>query len=308
MKVVVLGNGSTPWQNGLLIHRAAVACGKNVDFISYAGTTEQRLWKVVAASKPDWVFVTGIRSLDLGFLSRLANAYKLMVWDADAIDKDRDTIWRETAGVPHVIVNSTLDVVNRYKGMAQCLEWVPQYYDSDYYAPTISRLNPAHEIFDVAFLGDSDHDATRQIWLRDLKREGFKCCIRGSNRIADGSTLSAFGSDMANIYTQSKIAIDIKRGNFHYGDFTTSDRMYKAMGCGAMYLTFEIPQIERLFVPDRDLVCYSNYADMIEKIRNYLAHETDRELIALNGQREIATKHTLRTRIDQYWALMDSHS
>jgi len=118
----------------------------------------------------------------------------------------------------------------------------------------------------------------------------------------------AFGTEMANLYRQSKIAIDIKRGNFEYGDFTTSDRIYKAMGCGAMYLTFGIPKIERLFMPDRHLITYGSYGDMVFKIREYLKHEVERELVALNGQREIEANHTLRTRIDQYWALMEAHS
>jgi spore maturation protein CgeB len=307
IKVLVLGNGTTAWQNGILIFLEAEEQGKNVSFCNYAGIPDEKLRILIAEEAPDWIFLTGIRSISLSLMQELASKYKLFVWDADAVDSSRDQLWKERVSIPHVVVNSTLDVFDRYNTLARKLVWVPQYYDNDYYSSNISRLNPNHEIWDVAFLGNSDRDNNRQEFLRRLKTEGFKCCIRGSNKAVDGSSSFVFGHDMADIYRQSKIVIDIRRKNFHYGKFTTSDRIFKAMGCGAFYLTFNILQIERLFVPGQHLDCYIDYNDMVNKIRFYLQNEELREKIAKAGCAEVHAKHLLRHRISQYWSLMENN-
>jgi hypothetical protein len=306
MRVLILGNGSTEFQNGVLIYLEAKAQKKEVWFCDYTTTSDEAIIGKVAALCPDWVFITGIRSVSYALMTLLRKEHKLFVWDADAVNADRNQIWKERAGLPTVIVNSTMDVVQRYKSLAKRIEWVPQYFDHEYFSSSLTRLSPKQEVYDVTFLGNSDNDPQRIEWLRRLKMEGFNCCFRGSHRAVDGSSVHVYGSPMANIYKQSKIVIDIKRCLFDYGDFSTSDRLYKAMGCGAFYLTFTIPKLEELFTPGEHLVCYSSYDDMVAKIRFYLKYEDDREGIAAAGSAAVHACHLLKHRIEQYWSLMET--
>lgn len=306
MKVAILGNRSTAHQSGLLIYLEAVAQGKDVHFIHYNNRPQADVVVALAELEPDWLFITGMRSIRDEYFHGLCKKYKVLIWDADALNGQRADAWKRRGPLATVCVNSTLAVAEKFKDRFP-VEWMPQFYDADFYRPTLSRLDPQHPIYDVCFLGDSDTDRFRQDVLRQLKLEGFSCIFRGSHAKIDQGSQYVFGAEMADVYRQSKIAIDVKReaGGYMYGACTMSDRIYKAMGCGAMYLAFEIPQIEKLFVPNKEMVMYSSYTDMVKKIRYYLEHEDEREQIAAAGTTAIAKSHTLTIRVGQYWDLME---
>lgn len=124
--------------------------------------------------------------------------------------------------------------------------------------------------------------------------------------IAHLSKREIYGSDMADVYRQSKIVIDIQRENIIPMTCGTSDRIFKAMGVGAFYLTYPINDIGRLFEPRKHFDMYDNtLSGLIEKIDYWLNHEDQREAIAVAGQVEIEKYHTLKVRINQYWNLME---
>ena len=56
--------------------------------------------------------------------------------------------WHAIKGIPSVIISTvnTLDL-----SLAQKVIWLPQYYDSEYYKPTIPLHAP--EIYDICFFG-----------------------------------------------------------------------------------------------------------------------------------------------------------
>lgn len=302
-KVLVLGRLLNPWENGILIYLEAKAQGKDVimmDMFSDINLIKDR----IKTEKIDWVIVTGLLNVSVSFLKELQEIVKIFIWDADAVNEGRDREWKSRVGIPDVIVSSTLDVVNRYRNLAKRLEWCPQYYDSEFSRYDADRLDKTNAIFDVVFLGSSAGDARRMDWLRKLRLEGLNCCFCGSNPVVY-SQLEAHGRGMTAIYKQSKIVIDIKRGNFDYGDFTTSDRIFKALGSGAFYLTFEIQKLDKLFGAGKHLVTYSDYGNMIEKIKYYLGNEVEREVIAMEGHKEVSEKHLLKHRIPQYWSLIE---
>ena len=306
MKVLILGNKSTPHQCGVLIYLEARAQGRDVEFVHYDGRSAEDIWADVERINPDWLFITGMRSIrDPALFTKLCVNYKVLLWDADALGGQRAAGWTQRGPQAAISVNSTLHVKETFDRRFR-IEWLPQFYDAQFYKPTFARLDPSHPIYDICFLGDSDREPQRQDILRRLKAAGFKCCFRGSHAALDQKRDYVYGQPMADIYRQSKIAVDIKRQHFTYGKCTTSDRIYKAMGCGAMCLTYEIPAIERLFRPGEEMVMYSDYEDLAAKIHYYLEHEAEREIIASAGAKAVAEKHTLTIRLAEYWALMEN--
>lgn len=301
-RVLILARTHTEYQNGLLIYLEAKSQGKGVDVYAL-NSPDRDIIRVVKDGGYQWVMITGMANVSKELMENIKKYAKIMVWDADAVNPSRVALWEEKVGIPDLIVNSTLDVVERFKEKAQRLEWVPQYFDSEFCKTDKTRLDVRERIYDVGFLGNSAGDVLRCEWLRKLKLEGFDAFYGGTN--PNLSNIATHGHQMVEIYKQCKIVIDVKRQGFFYGNFTTSDRIFKALGSGAFYLTFEIPKLEKLFKPGVHLETYSDYDNMIEKIKNFLIDNVKREEIALAGQKEVFAKHLLVHRVPQYWTLME---
>ncbi len=291
MKVHILGKWATPWQNGRLIYLEARRQNLNVS----AGILEQppkEILKAIDREKPDWVFLTGSRTLPVDVLLQIKQRAKLLLWDADANSEDRRKTWEERLHVPDIIVTSVLAIAQEFKSKTNKIVWMPQYYDNIYYKSTI----PVNQQFDIVFLGGLD--TRRKEILHKL-----------SQKFSVAYHWHMFGSEMANSYNQAKIALGINWNQTSYeyvGPFTTSDRIFKAMGCGIFYLVDPIKNIELLFKPEVHLGMYNGtYEDLEEKIEYWLEHEQERLEVAKQGQEEIMRNHTLEVRIKQYWQLME---
>lgn len=293
MKVHVLGKWCNPWQNGKLIYEEARRQKLNVSL----GVLEQphkEILRAIDREKPDWVFLTGSRTLPVEMMQEIRQRSKLLLWDADGNTEERRITWEERLHIPDIIVTSVLSIVHEYKGKTKRIVWMPQYFDSVYYQMSKDIQSPEH-IHDIIFLGGLDK--RRKEALAHLSQT-FDVAYHWH----------MFGSDMVYAYSQAKIAIGIHRNQAlkNPGDFITSDRIYKAMGCGIFYLSHPVDKIELLFKPGVHLDMHDrSFENMVEKIKYWLEHEKEREEIAKTGQAEIFKNHTLSVRVKQYWQLME---
>ena len=289
MKVFIIAGGSTPWQNGQLIYAEAKRQKLEVD-IGFVEWPFKHLLREIERSKPDWIFLTGSRTLPPEKLDKLAKIARLVIWDADAINDERLKVWQDLKGIPSIIFSVVSNLDNT---LAEKVIWKPQYYDSEFYAPTLPM--GTHEIYDVVFLGG--FDLKRQEWMEELKKR---------YRVYHSSNV--FGSSMSNIYRQSRVAFGIWRDGFEAGDFATSDRIYKAMGSGCFYLLQPVKDIGMLFEAEVHLDIYDGTYEMLtDQIDYYLDNPTLRKTIADKGRAEILAKHTLKVRLPQYWEIMEKY-
>lgn len=290
MKVHILGKWATPWQNGKLIYEEARRQNLKVSL----GVLEQphkTILRTIDSEKPDWVFITGSRTLPVEMLAEIKQRAKLLLWDADANSIDRRTTWRERLHIPDIIVTSVLAIAQEYKNDANRVVWMPQYFDQAYYRATI----PVDRKYDILFLGGLDK-----------RREEILTALSHKYSVAYHCKL--FGEEMANAYNQAKIALGINWAETSYeysGPFTTSDRMFKAMGCGAFYLIEPVQNLELVFEQGKHLDVYDgSQKQLFEKVEYWLQNVDDRENVAAAGQLEVLQNHTLSVRIRQYWNLM----
>jgi hypothetical protein len=295
MKVHVLGKWSSPWQNGKLIYEEAKRQKLNVSL----GVLEQphkEILKAIDREKPDWVFLTGSRTLPSEILKEIKERANLLLWDADANSEGRRKPWEECLHIPDIIVTSVLAIAQEYKEKSKRIVWIPQYFDSEYHQMA-SEVPSPEQIYDIIFLGGLNK--SRQDMLTQLSQT-FKVAYHSH----------MFGSDMVYAYKQTKIAIGINwnQSSYEYdGSFTTSDRIFKAMGCGVFYLANPVKNIELLFKPGIHLDMYDgSFRHMMEKVEYWVSHEKERLEIAKCGQEEIFKNHALNVRIKQYWELMTS--
>lgn len=101
-------------------------------------------------------------------------------------------------------------------------------------------------------------------------------------------------TEMPVIFRTSKINLNITMRPIQTG---LSLRIWDILGCGGFLLSNYQAEIPEYFTDGRELVCYESPADLMEKVRYYLAHEDIRREIAQNGYEKVKQLHTWEHRI-----------
>lgn len=91
-------------------------------------------------------------------------------------------------------------------------------------------------------------------------------------------------SEMPLVFHYSKINIHITLRSIPSG---MSLRVLDVLACGGFLLTNYQPEIAEYFVDGEELVMYSDFEDMYEKIAYYLSHEEERQRIAEAGFQKV---------------------
>lgn len=268
--------------------------------------------------KPDVVFCFAIRMNLKPYYDYIKDSgAKLVFWYPDMTERTRDRMWRKTLNnVADGIFFSILETAQRYKDLAKTVVWMPQYFDYQFCSTTKfrteqepdgrylpKRLDPSKPIYDLCFIGSCDK--LRNEWLDKLEKM-YKCSFHRDG-IRNGKELR--GVEMAQVYAQSKIAINIQRSLFkNSGSFVMSNRAYNAMGSGSFYINHHVTDIDKVFVVGFDCEMHNDtFEDLTNKIDFYLKEEEVlREVIAEQGQALILKFHTLEQRVKEYWTALEA--
>jgi spore maturation protein CgeB len=71
---------------------------------------------------------------------------------------------------------------------------------------------------------------------------------------------------------------------------------------GAFYMTEYQEEIEEFFEIGKEIVCFTDPDDLVEKCRYYLAHPDEREAIRLAGLERARRDHTWQKRFSDLFA------
>ena len=117
-------------------------------------------------------------------------------------------------------------------------------------------------------------------------------------------------SEWLKIYSASKIVLAT-----HYQDpqkrfpvYQASPRIFEALACGAFVICDNQRDVFSLFEDRKHLVCFYDEADLIEKIKYYLDHSEERNVISAQGRQEAIAKHTYVHRIRKLLSIIGEHS
>ena len=117
----------------------------------------------------------------------------------------------------------------------------------------------------------------------------------------------SYGEGLRKVYNKTKINIDINRPVIKNG-FT--QRVFDALGCNSFLLTSAKPIIEDFFETKGDkkeLITFKNAEELIDLIKFYREHETERNQIAQRGYEKVINNHTYYHRIKElFFVLMTS--
>ena len=175
---------------------------------------------------------------------------------------------------------------------------------------TYPKLDLSH-IYDVSFVGQPHGDRRETIKrIRDekinistfgygWKEVGFK--KRWNKRFKNFPILQfdkgkISHEEMVRVFNQSKINLNLAASSVENSLDQIKARNFEVPCCGGFLLTKRVPHLGDYYEIDKEIACYENVDDMIEKIKYYLTHEDERKTIAKAGYERTIRDHTYQRR------------
>jgi spore maturation protein CgeB len=79
-------------------------------------------------------------------------------------------------------------------------------------------------------------------------------------------------------------------------------REFEAPMSGALYCTGYMDELTEFYEPDKEVLMYRNEQELYEKVRYYLAHSDQAEMVRCAGHRRALAHHTYHTRFQKLFA------
>lgn len=194
--------------------------------------------------------------------------------------------WREqVARSFDMVFIAQADYVDHYKRAVghEQVYWLPHWID-----PNVMHNLRLPRIYEVGFVGATGRPHRKTPRMRRLK---LITAHYKTNDVYRTARQFYTHEEVAETYSQSRIVVNTSIA----GEVTI--RIMEGTACGALILTDTRPKsMGDMFVPGRDLVTYSDDADLIKKIDYYLAHEDERARIAQAGHDRTHACHTVTQR------------
>ena len=76
-------------------------------------------------------------------------------------------------------------------------------------------------------------------------------------------------------------------------------REFEAPMSGALYCTGYMDELAEMFEPDKEVLTYRNQHELLDKVRYYLTHPAQAELVRLAGKKRALAEHTYQRRFAQ---------
>jgi len=179
-------------------------------------------------------------------------------------------------------------IMNHYKA-----ELLPFAIDPEIHKP----LKTTKDI-DISFIGTNRPG--REELVKFLNDNGVKMKIWGNNWSSDTPNYmgpAIYLREKRDVSNRSKIVL-----NHHYL-IGPNMRFFEALGYRCFMLSDKVPGIEELgFIENTEYVPYADMNDLLEKIRDFLARDSDRERIARLGWKFVSKYHTYIQRVEELLA------
>ena len=176
--------------------------------------------------------------------------------------------------------------------------------------------------YDVTFIGQQY--GNRRAIIRNLKKQDIPVRVWGTrwkltklheiaknyhiisnnlyDRVAGSTRISQ--QEMIKIIQASKINLNISQSSQLHGN-QIKGRNFEIPACGGFHISGYTDNLEDYFELDKEIVCYQTEVELIEKIKYYLQHDTERNIIAEAGYQRVMKEHTYAQRFRELFKLMD---
>jgi len=106
----------------------------------------------------------------------------------------------------------------------------------------------------------------------------------------------AYGDELQNIYRKSAFVLDIRQPQSRTG---LTQRVFDASACGVPVLTEWSPELEALFDPENELLCFKNLEEAVEMKNRYLKDRQEARKKGEKARRRVLAHHTYLHRARQ---------
>jgi hypothetical protein len=206
-----------------------------------------------------------------------------------------------------------MDEKLKYVGAKDVRFWPLGVFDAMFdHSKNERNILSAPRDIDVLFIGALL--PTKMATLAKVKKAlGSRCVIRGlaswkmnavynvKHRVPGWVRPVAF-EQYVPLYQRTKIGFNVhNRGDYTVGSY----RLYELPANGAMQISDGGRHLDAFFKTGEEIVGYRSADDLIDKIRYYLAHEAERNAIALAGFRRVMRDHRIGPRLQQAAAMIE---
>ncbi|MBM7569279.1 CgeB family protein [Paenibacillus sacheonensis] len=282
--------------------------------------TKQPVADLALRIRPDFVIVLDGLEFDVAHVDRMrAGGIRTAIWFTD--DPYYTDITSKIA--PHYDVIFTLELicVDYYKQIG-CpnVHYLSLGSDPLAFRPRNPERSQRHEI---CFIGSAYwkrvaffDQLTRYLAAKDTHISGIWWeRLKEFNLLASKIELGRWMDPLetANMYNGAKIVINMHRSpdddTFNNNSagiqaISPNPRTFEISGCATLQLTDVRDDLVSFYTPGVDIVTYASPQEMIEKIQYYLAHEEERQAIAMRGMIRTMREHTYAKRIQRMLGLL----
>lgn len=171
------------------------------------------------------------------------------------------------------------------------------------WAASVEALHPplpaAQCRYNVTFVGSAY--GTRPRWIAALEQVGIKVDCFGHGWPA--GPISA--ADIPRIIRESVISLNFADpGSYGLGTFRREvpqikARTFEVPGAGGFLLTQKVPALAEYYQPGKEVAIFEGIADLVDQIRYFLSHPSERDHIALAGYERTVREHTYEKRFQE---------
>ncbi|MDD1679162.1 MAG: glycosyltransferase, partial [Methanomicrobiales archaeon] len=115
--------------------------------------------------------------------------------------------------------------------------------------------------------------------------------------------------EMVEIFNRSKINLNLSNSSWNIhslfrGRQQIKGRNFEIPGCGGFLLSNYVEGIERYYTIGKEIACFGNRHEMLDRIRYYLSHPDEREEVARAGYERTLRDHTYVRRLTELFHQM----
>jgi len=189
---------------------------------------------------------------------------------------------------------STEDALKKY-----CVEGAIPLYLPEGANPDIHKPWEVEKTVDVSFVGQ--RYGNRPGIIRRLTEAGI-----GVEAFGYGWPAGPLSTEeMVRMYSKSRINLGFGGVEGHEETYCLKGRDFEIPMSGGLYLTERHPELERVFLPGKEIAVYRGFDDLLAEIRRLLAHPEEAEAIRRAGFRRARREHTWEMRFERIFALMN---
>ena len=173
------------------------------------------------------------------------------------------------------------------------VEGCPAIYWPEASDPNLFRPSYEPKIYDVCFIGKNYGIRTELV--KAIEKSGIHVECYGSGW-SNGRIPT---EKIPELFAHSKIVLGVGTIGYCKDFYALKMRDFDGPMSGSLYLTHRNPDLEDLFVIGKEIECYRNVDECVEKVHYYLKHPDEAESIGRAGRARAEQEHTWEKRFEK---------